>query len=161
MFIGRVFKTRQTMRLRCGCRWSRRLRCAAAEWPRGRLRRHPAAHALHSAQQKKQNFPYDRSPFRHGGSRRADDKARPGKMMHPYPKMDTTEALRRQKRKAEITGIESCIQQTDNPRQKTKNLSNFFPFYITGKLGKIQVICIKNIKQIRCFARWKRMDFLV
>ena len=25
--------------------------------------------------QKKQNFPYDRSPFRHGGSRRVDDKA--------------------------------------------------------------------------------------
>ena len=42
--------------------------------------------------------------------------------MHPYPKMDTTKALCRQKRKTEITGIESCIQQTDNPRQKTKYL---------------------------------------
>ena len=85
----------------------------------------------------------------------------PGKMMHPYPKMDTTEALRRQKRKAEITGIESCIQQADNPRQKTKNLSNFLPFYTTLKLGKFQGICIKNNRQIRDFAWWKGMDFLV
>ena len=30
------------------------------------------AHALHSAQQKKQNFPYDRSPFRQSGARRED-----------------------------------------------------------------------------------------
>ena len=81
--------------------------------------------------------------------------------MHPYPKMDTTEALRRQKRKAEITGIESCIQQADNPRQKTKNLSNFLPFYNSGKLGKFQGNCTKFIKQIRCFARWQRGNFLV
>ena len=75
--------------------------------------------------------------------------------------MDTTEALRRQKRKAEITGIESCIQQKDNPRQKTKNLSNFLPFYTTLKLGEFQEICIKNNRQIRDFAWWKGMDFLV
>jgi len=60
------------------------------------------------------------------------------------------------KEKAEITGIESCIQQTDNPHQKTKNLSNFLPFYTTLKLGKFQGICI-----IRDFAWWKGMDFLV
>ena len=65
------------------------------------------------------------------------------------------------KRMLEISGIESCIQQGEKPRQKTKNLSNFLPFYITGKLSKIQGICIKNSKQIRDFARWKEMDFLV
>ena len=57
--------------------------------------------------------------------------------------------------------MESCIQQTINPHGKTKNLSNFLPFYITGKLVEFQVICIKNIKQIRDFAWWKGMDFLV
>jgi len=85
----------------------------------------------------------------------------PGKMLLRHPAMHTTGAICRQKRMIEILGIESCIQQTKKLRQKKKNLSNFLPFYITGKLGKIQVICIKNIKQIRDFARWKRMDFLV
>ena len=61
----------------------------------------------------------------------------------------------------EISGIESCIQQNDKRRCKKKNLSNFLPFYTTGKLGKFQVICIKNSKQIRDFAWWKEMDFLV
>ena len=65
------------------------------------------------------------------------------------------------KRMLEISGMESCIQQGEKLRQKTKNLSNFLPFYITGKLSEIQVICIKNSKQIRDFARWKEMDFLV
>ena len=65
------------------------------------------------------------------------------------------------KRMLEISGMESCIQQGEKPRLKTKNLSNFLPFYITGKLSKIQGICIKNSKQIRDFARWKEMDFLV
>jgi len=61
----------------------------------------------------------------------------------------------------EVSRIESCIQQTKKSRQKKKNLSNFLPFYITGKLGKIQVICIKNTKQIRDFAWWQPLDFLV
>ena len=65
------------------------------------------------------------------------------------------------KRMFEVSGIESCIQQTKKSRQKKKNLSNFLPFYITGKLGKIQVICIKNTKQIRDFAWWQPLDFLV
>ena len=94
-------------------------------------------------------------------SRRADQLFLPGEMLHPYPKMDTTGDMCRQKRKAEITGIESCIQQAGNPRQKTKNLSNFLPFYTTLKLGKFQGICIKNNRQIRDFAWWKGMDFLV
>jgi hypothetical protein len=61
----------------------------------------------------------------------------------------------------EVLGIESCIQQAEKSRQIKKNLSNFLPFYITGKLGKIQGICIKNIKQIRDFAWWKAVRFLV
>ena len=65
------------------------------------------------------------------------------------------------KKNVEISRTESCIQQAEKSRQIKKNLSNFLPFYITGKLGKIQVICIKNIKQIRDFAWWKAVRFLV
>ena len=40
----------------------------------------------------------------------------------------------------QIYWIESCIQDTGDLRQKMKNLSKSFPFYITEKLSKMQGI---------------------
>ena len=68
---------------------------------------------------------------------------------------------KKQNKNEKVTGIESCIQQDEKSRVQTKNLSNFLPFYTTLKLGKFQGICIKNNRQIRDFAWWKGMDFLV
>ena len=68
---------------------------------------------------------------------------------------------KKQNKNEKVTGIESCIQQDEKSRVQTKNLSNFLPFYTTLKLSKFQGICIKNNRQIRDFAWWKGMDFLV
>ena len=92
------------------------------------------------------------APFRYGSR---------GTMRPGAPGCGCSRSFVPTKRMFEVSGIESCIQQTKKSRQKKKNLSNFLPFYITGKLGEIQVICIKNTKQIRDFAWWQPLDFLV
>ena len=84
-----------------------------------------------------------------------------GKLLPVRPASPLRKALFRQNKNEKVTGIESCIQQDEKSRVQTKNLSNFLPFYTTLKLSKFQGICIKNNRQIRDFAWWKGMDFLV
>jgi len=84
-----------------------------------------------------------------------------GKLLPVRPASPLRKALFRQNKNEKVTGIESCIQQDEKSRVQTKNLSNFLPFYTTLKLGEFQEICIKNNRQIRDFAWWKGVDFLV